>query len=109
MQERCLRIVYTDTYSTFEDLLVFDGSIKFHERALQLLAIELFKVCPASNVLKEIFPQNESNFNTRKKMFFKSRAVKAHGRNSLAFLGQKNIGTFARFTKMSDGSSVIQI
>ena len=41
LQERCLRIVYTDTYSTFEDLLVFDGSIKFHERALQLLAIEL--------------------------------------------------------------------
>ena len=44
LQERCLRIVYTDTYSTFEELLVFDGSIKFHERALQLLAIELFKV-----------------------------------------------------------------
>ena len=39
LQERCLRIVYTDTYSTFEELLVFDGSIKFHERALQLLAI----------------------------------------------------------------------
>ena len=98
LQERCLRIVYTDTYSTFDDLLVFDGSIKFHERALQLLAIELFKVasCQASNVLKEIFPQNESNFNTRKK-FFKSRAVRseAHGRDSLAF---------ARFTKMSDGS-----
>ena len=93
LQERCLKIVYTDTYSTFEDLLVFDGSIKFHERALQLLAIELFKVasCQASNVLKEIFPQNESNFNTRKKMFFKSRAVRseAHGRDSLAFLGPK--------------------
>ena len=36
LQERCLRIVYTDIYSTFEDLLVFDGGIKFHERALQL-------------------------------------------------------------------------
>ena len=88
LQERCFkRIVYTDTYSTFE------GSIKFHERALQLLAIELFKVasCQASNVLKEIFPQNESNFNTCKKIFFKSRAVRseAHGKDSLAFLGPK--------------------
>ena len=56
-------------------------------------AIELFKVasCQASNVLKELFPQNERNFNTRKEMFFKSRAVRseAHGRDSLAFLGPK--------------------
>ena len=62
LQERLFTLIPTQLLRT--DLLVFDESIKFHERALQLLAIELFKVasCQASTVLKEFFPQNESNY-----------------------------------------------
>ena len=41
---RALRIVYRDDISTFEELLLRDGSVTVHNRNLQFLAIEMFKV-----------------------------------------------------------------
>ena len=43
MHERVLRIVYRDDNSTYNELLLKDGSITIHHRNIQLLAIELFK------------------------------------------------------------------
>ena len=50
LHERALRVVYKDRSSTFEQLLEKDGSFSIHERNLQKLATEMFKVknnlCP---------------------------------------------------------------
>ena len=44
IHERALRMVYDDDKSTFNELLVRDGSFTIHERNIQSLAIEMFKV-----------------------------------------------------------------
>ena len=41
LHERCLRIVYSDSQSTFEELLEKDNTVSVHQRNLQPLAIEL--------------------------------------------------------------------
>ena len=42
--ERALRLVYNDYISTFSELLKLDNSFTVHERNIQTLAIEVFKV-----------------------------------------------------------------
>ena len=42
--ERSLRIVYKDNYSSYVDVLAKDISFTIHQRNIQSLAIELFKV-----------------------------------------------------------------
>ena len=44
LHERCLRIVYNDKKSIFNELLVIDGSVSIHHQNLQKLAVETFKV-----------------------------------------------------------------
>ena len=44
IHERPLRVVYDDCSSNFEDLLNKDKSVTIHQRNLQQLAIETFKV-----------------------------------------------------------------
>ena len=44
VHERCLRIVYSDNQSTFEELLEKDYNVLVHQRNLQFLATELYKV-----------------------------------------------------------------
>ena len=44
LHERCLRIVYSDNQSTFEELLVKDNTVSVHQHNLQFLATELYKV-----------------------------------------------------------------
>ena len=44
LHERSLRVVYGDNLSSFEELLLRDQSFTIHERNIQNLAIELFKV-----------------------------------------------------------------
>ena len=44
IQERALRLVYKDNKLTFDDLLKLDNSVTIHQRNLQILATEIFKV-----------------------------------------------------------------
>ena len=44
IHERALRIVYKDDKSSFEELLAKDDGVTIHERNIQTLAIELYKV-----------------------------------------------------------------
>ena len=57
LHERALRLVYDDHSSTFQDILILDGSFTIHERNIQNLAIEIFKViCNiAPDIMKEVF------------------------------------------------------
>ena len=44
LHERCLRIIYNDTQSKFEKLLVKDNSVSMHHNNIHTLAIEMYKV-----------------------------------------------------------------
>ena len=44
LHERCIRIIYNDKTSSFENLLAKDGCATIHTKNLQVLATEMFKV-----------------------------------------------------------------
>ena len=55
--KRALRIAYQDHNSTFNELLAKDVSLKFHDRNLQKLLIEILKVKMkfAPEIINELF------------------------------------------------------
>ena len=55
---RALRIVYQDNSSTYESLLERDKSFTIHERNIQTLGIELYKVAYgiAPEIMRLVFP-----------------------------------------------------
>ena len=63
IHERALRLVYEDYGSSFKDLLVKDRSCTIHERNIQYLAIEIFKVKigVSPEIMSEIFRFEENN------------------------------------------------
>ena len=58
LHERCLRIIYNDGHSSYDELLNLDNSVSMHHRNLQMLATEMLKLYTrsATNVLNELFP-----------------------------------------------------
>ena len=58
IHEKALRLVYNDSYSSFEELLKMDKSFSIHERNIQLLSIELYKVVNniSPEIMKLLFP-----------------------------------------------------
>ena len=54
---KCLRIIYNDKTSSYEDLLSKDGSVSMHHKNLRKLVIEFYKVasglCP--EIMNEVF------------------------------------------------------
>ena len=58
IHERALRIVYRDAKSSFDDLLVKEKAFTIHERNLQTLGIELYKVAYgiSPKIMRLVFP-----------------------------------------------------
>ena len=44
LHESCLRTTYNDKQSSFNELLEKDGSVSIHERNLQVLDSEMYKI-----------------------------------------------------------------
>ena len=63
LHERCLRIVYSDKKSTFEELLEKDNTVSVHQRNLKFLATELYKVLNglSPDLMKDVFPLNDDS------------------------------------------------
>ena len=61
LHERCLRIVYNDKKSNFNELLVKDGSVSIHHQDFQKLAVEMFKVSRdlSPEIVNELFQFRE--------------------------------------------------
>ena len=57
LHERCLRLIYSDKRSSFEDLLEKDNSVSIHHKNLQALAIEMFKLHTKTSpeIMQEVF------------------------------------------------------
>ena len=90
LHERALRIVYNDTVTSFENLLIKDKSFTIHRQNIQLLAIEIYKAIhnlPGGN-LGEFFVRNNHNHNLRSESELLLPNV-----NSV-FKGQKSISYF---------------
>ena len=94
LHERALRIVYQDCASSFTELLEKDNSTTIHNRKIQLLATELFKVKNGLSplLMNKIFVENAHHYyDLRKKDEFKRTNVKTvyNGTETLAFLGPR--------------------
>jgi len=92
IHERALRIVYADYISSFDELLIKDKSVKIHDRNLQFLAIEIFKVLNglSPKLMDEIFELKDSKIYCSKYPF-KTRNINTerYGIDTLSFLGPK--------------------
>ena len=92
IHERSLRIVYNDKISSFEELRNRDNSFTIHERNIQALAIELYKVVNGltPEIMKLVFPLKE-NMRYPSENMFGTRNVRTvrYGTETLAHLGHK--------------------
>ena len=92
IHERALRLVYNDDQSSFDELLNIDGSFTIHERNVQALAIEIFKVINglSPEIMNQVFPLKKSNV-LCSNFPFETVNVKSvyNGTETLSFLGPK--------------------
>ena len=94
LHERCLRLIYNDKKSSFEDLLQKDGCVSIHHRNLRTLAVELFKVLKGLSpvIFAEAFSvRQQSQYNMRNYSYFAMPRAKTvnHGLESLSYIGSK--------------------
>ena len=69
LHERVLRIVYTNDELNFRELLDKDDSITIHQRNLQRLAIEMYKIKNHVSPLlvQQLFTQKDNIYDLRNK------------------------------------------
>ena len=60
LHERCLRLIYIDRISSYEELLDKNKSVSVHQKNLQELTIKIFKTYTgiASQIMNEVFSRN---------------------------------------------------
>ena len=68
LHERCLRILYNDKLSNFEELLHKDNSVSIHHNNIHALIVEMYKFVNgmAPEIMNEVFKQrNNPHYNLR--------------------------------------------
>ena len=92
LHERALRIVYNDNLSSFEQLLHKDSSVTIHERNIQALAIEIYKIINglAPDIMNIVLPLKDSN-KYCSRFPFKTQNIRTvrYGSETIHFLGPK--------------------
>ena len=110
---RAKRVVYNYHQCTFEELLERDNTFTIHERILQKLTIEMFKVNNGLSVqlVSENFHFTENHYNFRHQSGTKFKVIyletETYGKQSTSYLGPKiwnsmpqeikNVATLAAF------------
>ena len=94
LHERSLRLLYSDDVSTFAELLNKDMSFTIHQRNIQSIAIEMFKVKNSIGpvLLKDIFIERNYNGPALRTIsdFVTPKINTVHyGEDTLAFFGSK--------------------
>ena len=98
LHETCLRIVYNDKFSSFQNLLDQDRSISVHTRNLQTLAIEMYKVSKgiAPKIFADIFRCSSlANYDLRYQSEFSRPMVKLvfNGMETHFVFGLEDLGS----------------
>ena len=94
LHERCLRVIYNDGHSSYDELLNLDNSVSIQIKNLQILATEMFKVYTgsATDILNQVLPlKPPSNYNLKNQQEFIVRPIKTvhYGLNTLTYLGPR--------------------
>ena len=94
LHERCLRIIYNDKHSNFEELLVKDNSVSIHHNNIHTLAIEMYKVANgmSPDIMNDIFKLRENtHYNLRHTSQFLVDPIHSvfNGSESASYLGPK--------------------
>ena len=93
IHEWTLRVVYKDHNSSFDELLEKDNSSKIHDRNLQKLVTEIFKVKMnlAPEIMKKIFEIVEGLYALRNELKLKSRKIHSvgYGIETASFVGAR--------------------
>ena len=94
LHERCLRIIYNDKHSNFEELLVKDNSVSIHHNNIHTLAFGIYKVakgiCP--EIMNDIFKLRENtHYNLRHTSQFLVDPIYSvfNGSESASYMGPK--------------------
>ena len=94
LHEKCLRIIYNDKTSSYEELLSKDGSVSMHHKNLQKLVIEIYKVanglCP--EIMNEGFQfQTQNHHKLRNNSTFRIPSFNTmfKGKEIVFYVGQK--------------------
>ena len=64
LHERCLRLIYNDKRSSFENLLEKDNFVSIHHKNIQALSIEVFKIHTKTSpeIMQEVFLVKEQKY-----------------------------------------------
>ena len=93
IQERSLRLVYTDYSSSSDQLLAKDRSYRIHHRSLQRISIEIYKLKNnlGPEILIDIFEASSNTYNTRSDKIINTRNVKSlfNGTETVSYRAQK--------------------
>ena len=93
IHERALRVVYKDHSSSFDELLEKNNFCKIHDRNLQKLVTEIFKVRMnlASEIMKQLFEIVEGPYALRNQLRLKSRKIHSvmYGIETASFVGAR--------------------
>ena len=94
LHERCLRIIYNDKRSSFEELLVKDNSVSVHHNNIHALATEMYKVVNgiSPEIMNDVFKvRNETHYRLRHTSQFLIEPIHSvfNGSESASYLGPK--------------------
>jgi len=112
LHKRALRLVYKNNNLSFEELLIIDKSFTIHERNLQRLATEMFKIKNnlSPSFMKSIFPPSTHSYNLRKDVSFQSKNIHSvyHGTETITFRGPRLWGNVPIEIKNSSSLSIFK-
>ena len=102
LHERALRIVYKNDKLTFKELLEKDDSVTIHQKNLQKLATEMFRIKNKLSPLpmQELFTENINQHNLRSWETFNLRTVK-YGTETIRHMGPKTWDLVPNYIKES--------
>ena len=92
IHERSLGIVYDDHKSTFRELLTKDNSFTIHERNIQILATELYKVVNgiAPEIISQVFPLKHTvKYSSKNPFITRNVHTVRYGTETMAHSGPK--------------------
>ena len=93
LHERALKIVYKDHFSPCEELRSKYKSITVHQRNIQILAAEIYRILNglSPDTMQDIFETKSNYYKTRNAPVFSSRNIKTarYGLQTISYMTPK--------------------